>query len=527
MNPNQPQQQPTREQFIETLFDTKKKDSYLSGKEARSGLMEGIRKGVDSISGAYGSMGSNSVLEEDLRPYHKVTNDGKMILDAIRLADPVENMGLNILREVADKSDRESGDGRKTSVILAGAILEEGMKSKESAMKLKNSLMECLPVIISAIDRQVVEITPEEIGQVAAISSESEEVGRILQEIYEKIGKDGIIEIGNSNLTTTHYDITDGVRLRGCGFTYPYMANSDKGRKAVYENPFIIVTKQRISNIMDLDPVLKYATGQGKNEIVIFCDDIDVSVSQALAHLHMNGIEKNGAVLQLKSLVIKAPVIWKDYMFEDFAKCTGAVVIDPTQGTSLRNFQTKFVGTCDKISVSEDETVILGTKDLSEHIQVLQDEGSDDSKRRICWLQTKTAILSVGANSDTELFPLKAKISDARNASYLALNHGVVCGGGLALLNASKSLGESLGGKILRKALEAPMRQILENCDEDEAVMKEVGGKKGYDSKSGKVVDMAMMGIYDPAVVTKNAIRNALSVVATILTTKSVITKAR
>lgn len=527
MNPTQSNQ--TREQFIENLFQIEKKDNIISGKEAQMRLVKGIEKGVKEIKNAYGSTGSNSSLEHDFKPFYAVTNDGKMILDAINLVDPVERMGLNILKEVADKSDKESGDGRKTSVILAGSILEEGLKCKETPMQIKNSLMECLPIIRNSIEQQTREIMTNEIGEVAAISSESEYVGQLLQEIYTKIGKEGIIEIDNSNLPTTLYEITEGVRLKGCGFTYPYMANSDKGRKAEYMNPHILVTKQTIKNITDIDPILKHLVGQGITELVIFCDEIDQSVSQALAMLHIQGIEKGGASIQIKTLVIKAPVIWKDYLFEDFAKVTGATIINPANGTSLRNFQVKHLGTCDKIITSETDTVLLGTKDISEHLQVLEDEakkGDDDAKRRICWLQTKTAILKVGANSDTELFPLKAKISDARNASYLALNHGVVAGGGLALLNASKALGDSVGGKILRKALEAPIRQIIENCEE-KIDLKELGVKIGYDSKSGKVVDLEMMGILDPAVVTLNAITNALSVVSTVLTTKSVITKPR
>lgn len=524
---NQPQ---TREQFLESLFKLEKKDNYIQGKEARQKLMIGVTKGVDAISGAYGSSGSNSVIEHDLRPFHTVTNDGKMILDGITLADPVENMGLNILKEIANKSDKESGDGRKTSVLLAGAILEEGMTCKETPVAIKNSLMECLPVILNNLDKQTVQIKPSEVGKVATISSESEEIGKILQEIYEKIGKEGIVEIDNSNLPTTHYEITEGVRLRGCGFTYPYMANSDKGRKAEYVNPQILITKQKISSIRDLDPVLKQMVAEGKNELVIFCNEIDVQASQALAQLHLTGVEINNTFIQFKTLIIKAPVLWKDYLFEDFARITGATIINPAEGTTLRGFKLNQLGTCDKISTSEDETIVLGVRDplaLKEHLQVLKDEGSDDSLRRIAWLQTKTAILKVGANSDTELFPLKAKVSDARNASYLALNHGVVCGGGLALLNASKALGDSIGGTILRKALLKPITQIIENCEANISMIDDLGGTKGFDSKSGKVVDLSLMGIYDPTIVTKTAITNALSVVATILTTKSVITKVR
>lgn len=502
-----PEKQPTREEFIKNLFVLDEvKDNFVTDKEAQKKIVLGINKGVDAIACSYGPSGSNALIEVDLNPKHMLTNDGKTILDSISLKDKVENIGLDVLKEITAKSDKESGDGRKTSVLLAGAILKEGLKAEGTPMEIKRSLDECLPIIIESLDEQTTQITAAEVGQIATLSSENESLGQTFQEIYEIIGKEGVVEIDNSNLPDTSYEITEGVKLRGCGFTYPYMANEDKGRKAVYKNPYILITKQKIQTIAQIDPILKLLVKQGRNELVIFCDEIDLSVSQALAYIHMQGVERDGGHLQIKTLVIKAPTLWKDWLFEDFSKITGATIINPVEGTTLKNFQHAFFGTCEQITSSKDETVVLGIRDISEHIQKLKDVNDDDSKLRLAWLQTKTAILKLGANSETELSYLRGKASDARNASYLALNHGVVPGGGIALLNASKKLPKTIGGKILGAALQAPYKKILENME------LPAGTKFGKD-------------IIDPANVTKSAITNALSVVGSVLTTRLVILK--
>lgn len=505
-----PQPQQTREQFIETLFATKKSDNIHSDKDARKKLVAGISKGVEAIAVSYGSAGSNAIIEEDIYPYSRTSNDGKAILGAMKLADPVENIGLNFLKEVADKSDRESGDGRKSTVILTGAILKEGMKVEANPMDIKRSLDECLPIIIKSIEAQTKPIEPENVGTIATIASENPELGKIFQEIYTQIGKDGIVELDNSNLPDTSYEITEGVKLLGCGFSYPYMANEDKGRKAVYEYPYVLITKQKIQHLTQIDPLLKAIKKQGRNELVIFCNDIDVSVSQSLAYLHIQGTqEPDGSMFMFKTLVIKAPVLWKDWLFDDFAKITGATIIDPAQGTTLKVLQLHQLGTCEKVITSKDETIVLGTKDISDHLKALQEEGTDEAKIRASRLQTKTAILKLGANSETELSYIKGKALDARNASYLALNGGVVPGGGVTLSKASAHLPDTIGGQILSKALNYPLKQICGNLG-----IKIVAGGTIF----GK-------DILDPAIVVKNSITNAISVASTILTTETVITK--
>lgn len=514
------QPQPTREQFVKSLFVLEVQDNIHNGADARSKLVSGINKGADAVKVSYGASGANALIQEDIYPFSRTTNDGKLILKDILLADSVETIGLNLLREVADKSDRESGDGRKTSVILTQAIINEGMKIEASPMEIKRSLDECLPYVLDCIDAQTKQITPETVGTIASVASESEFLGQIYQDIYSEIGKDGIVELDNSGLPDTSYEITEGVRLLNCGFHYPYMANEDKGRKAVYNYPKILITKQKIATIDEMDRIFRSLAKEGRDELVIFCDDIDPKVSGAMAYLHHGTTPQGKPIQPFKSLVIKAPTLWKDWIYEDFAKITGATVINPSEGVSLKNMQLSHLGTCDKIVTSKDETIVLPSKyvDYKQHTEKLKEDNSDEAKIRLARLQTKTAILKLGANSETELSYIRGKALDARNASFLALQGGVVNGGGCALRDCallmsktSEPISSTIGATILSQALRYPFDQIKENM-----------GMKG-----AKFDKFHFQGILDPATVVKNSITNAISVASTVLTTNVVITKPK
>lgn len=490
-------------ELANNLLGQNKKDNLHFGKDGIKKLARGIEIGFDSIKGSFGSAGSNVIIEAGLLPGHQVVNDGRLILDSIKLADPVEQIGINFLKEVVKKSDEISGDGRKTSAILTHAIIKEGMKCKESPMEIKRSLDECLPIILKSIDDQTKQITAKEVKGIAKVASESELLGERFGEIYEKIGKDGIVELDVSNLPETSYEITEGVKLLNCGFHYPYMANEDKGRQAVYKNPYVLITKQKVSAIKELDPLLKKLSSQGRNEVVIFCDEIDLSVSQALAQIHLKGVDTQSGTVTFKTLVIKSPTLWKDWIYEDFSKITGATVIDGVTN-QLKNLQLHHLGSCEKIITTKDETVVLGIKDIKDHLKVLEDMNTRESKIRIARLCTKTAILRLGANSESELSYLKGKALDARNASYLALQGGIVEGAGVSLVNVTEKLPDTVGGSILGTALLYPYRIIKENLDAD--TLDEI--------------DL----VHDPAIVVKNSVTNALSVASTILTAKAVIT---
>jgi chaperonin GroEL len=241
-----------------------------------------------------------------------------------------------------------------------------------------------------------------------------------------------------------------------------------------------------------------------------------------LAYTHIKGI--------FKTLIIKAPTLWKDWLYEDFAQITGATIVQTTSGVSFKNLSVEHLGTCDKLITTKEETTVIGIKDISEHIETLKGQGTDDSKIRLAWLQTKAAILKLGANSESELSYFRLKAEDARNASYLALQDGVVAGGGIALFNAAQSLPDTLGGKILRIALASPLEQIIKNTglnrfDLQEGKDYNLGDIQGFDARTKQLVNMWEAQILDPAKVVKNAIKNALSVASTVLTSSVIITK--
>jgi chaperonin GroEL len=500
----QPQiQQPvqTRERFIEELFAVQKKDNFLLAKEGVDKMINGVMKGYEALKGSYGSAGGNAVIKADSYPFYEFTNDGKKILESLKLADTYEMMGLNGMKEVAAKSDKESGDGRKTASLLYGAILTEGQKCTDDPMDIKRSLEACIPIITKSIDKQATPITVNEVGRIAAVASENEALGAMFQDIYQKIGSDGIIELDNSGLPETFYEITEGVKLINCGYMYPYMTNTDKGRKCELKNPSILITKQKIGMMSQIDGIIKGLIRNGKNELVIFCDEIDLSVSQALAYLAIEGAPIDKGHIQFKTLVIKAPTLWKDWLFDDFAKITGATIINPAEGTTLKHLRSEHLGTCSRTVTSKTETVVLGTRDISAHIQNLLDLNTDEGKIRAARLKTKTAILKLGANSETELSHLIGKALDGRNSSFLAMEGGIVPGGGLSLVKAVNDLPDTVGGRILRKALLYPTQEICKNL-----------GKK-YTST------VKFDNIYDAATVVKNSVTNAISVAATQLTT--------
>lgn len=480
-------------------------------------LVSGIAKTTAVIKGTYGAAGGNVIVEELGYPYHRITNDGKLSVEKIKLADPVENIGANIIKEAGDKADRDSGDGRKTTMLLTEAIFTESQKFDDLPMVISKSLKDCLPMILASIDAQKKDITVDEVMSVATISSENEEIGMMLQEIYQKIGKEGIVEVDHSNLPETFYEIIEGVRLRNAKPIGEY-SNTESG-KAVYKNPKILITKDKITDTNQLEPIFLALKQEGVNELVIYCEDIDIPIASQLAYTHLIG--------QFKTLLIKSPTLWKDWLFEDFAKITGATVIDSKEGKTFKNMSLSDLGTCDKIIATKEETRVLGIKDISSHVKHLLDMNTDEGKLRASWLQTKVAILRVGANSESELSYISKKAKDACHASHLALKDGVVAGGGVALYNCVNDLPNTVGGHILKEALQKPMKQIVENAGIDfESIKADIEKEDymGFDVKGEQFVTMFEAGIIDPALVIKNAVTNAVSIASTILTATSVIT---
>ncbi len=478
-------------------------------------LAKGISKAASLVGSTMGPKGKNILLEHKQMPFHQLTNDGATILKAMDLTDPIEKIGLGFLKEAAERSNGNSGDGSSTTTVLLNAILEEGIKTGVSTLEIKNSLDECLPIIEASIHAQTRQITVGDIPAVARIAGEDEELARLLGEIYTTIGKEGIVHLEGSGTFESSYSLIEGVRFVDTGYLSPYMA-TDKN-KAVYQKPTILVTKNKISNVKDIDPILQALIARGDKHLVIFTDDMDSGVARILIELQKNPQRS------IDILIIKAPTLWKSYVFEDFAKITGATIIEDASGTSLGNkFRLDWLGTCDTLIVDKEETTVIGIADISEHIKDLTEEGSTDSKRRLSWLTTKTAILKIGAKSETELSYKLLKSEDAIFSSRLALNSGVVAGGGSALLCASRAMPDTTGGNILKSALEVPFRKIMENSGITEGEVS-FDGIRGIDASTGTAVDMFGAGIVDAASVVLNAVKNSLGIASTLLTTSAVI----
>lgn len=478
----------------------------------REKLINGINKVCDAVKVTLGGAGANAILGESLPPYHIITNDGISIANKIHLADPVENMGANLMKEVATRANKESGDGTTTTMVLTQAILEEGLKSDASPMEIKRSLDECLPIINKALEEQKRDLHEDKIRDVALTSAEDQELAMTLETIYKEIGKNGIVELETSNTTETYYEIKEGVRLKNTGYIQSF--GNIYGKEEVWKNPLILIVKQPITTNTQLEPIYQFLKGNNKTELVLFVDEIDQTALQAIAYLHVNGL--------FKTLVIKAPTLWKDLIYKDFAKITGANIVSPDSGISLKTVKMSDMGTCEKLVVTKNETRVIGIQDITSHIEDLKKEGTTEAELRLNWLQTKACELKLGANSESELSYKRLKAEDARNATYLALQGGVVPGGGVALFQCKKHLPDTIGGNILREALQMPMKQIGRNAGFEGGY--KLGIDKGVDTRTNEIVNMWEAGIIDPLIVVKNSIKDAISVAGTALTAKVFIT---
>lgn len=449
----------------------------------------------------------------------------------MRFNDPAEKRALAFVQELSNRTDKMTGDNRKTTVILMEEILKEGYKSDMQKLQLKKELDDLIPFIESEIDKQTMPVSVNEIASVATTASENPETGKLLQEIYQQIGADGIIHVQGSGTYETSYSITNGIKFDMAGLLSSAMVHDeqavkDKQRetKAVYENPYVLVTQKKIASDDDINPLLQMLEQSEKKDLVIFTNAMDSGVASMLVNLHKSR--------RFNICVIKAPSLWQDYYFEDFAKCTGATIVNDASGLSLRKLPFEALGTCDKIIVEggehdDGETVIIGAQDISEHIKKLEAKVDDDSKLRLSWLATKTAIIRLGSNSETDLSYKRLKCNDAVRSSTLALKYGIVAGGGVCALNVSKILPETQAGEILRVALRSPIRQIIKNAGTYEItegeMMERPAGTIGFNAKSLKVEDMLEAGIIDSAQTLKSTIRNAIGISSTILTADALV----
>lgn len=453
---------------------------------------KGIEKVAENIIPTYGPKGGNFIIEKLLPPFFIVSNDGKEITDStiLTLTDPEEVLFANVLKEATDKADKHSGNGRKTTSILTYKILKEGMRlmkdSGLSFMELKKEIDSCLPILLDSIDSQKRDITVDEVEKVASIAAENRITGQKIGEIYQHIGKDGIIEVEPSHIPETFYELIEGRRMRGTKVMWGHFQDE----VASFTNPRILICKDKIISTNQLDGehgIITKLAAQGIYELVIYCEDIELSVVSSLAKSHVKG--------KFKTLVIKAPMLFKTWFYEDLAKITGANAVDSTKGVTFKSVNIEDLGTCNRIVCMENETKVYGGLDISEHIENIKEGvklGKDESMR-VAWLQTKGAILKLGNHSDAELSYTIKKAKDGCSSAYWALQDGVVTGGGVCLLNALGGLPNTKGGEILKEALKTPYDLIY--------------GVKKPDTT-----------VLDASAITKQCIKNAVSIAGTVLT---------
>lgn len=474
--------------MIETLY---------TGDEARARLSKGIRRVASAVGSTMGTGGSNGIIEAIESPRHLVTNDGFSIANAVHFADPMEEMGKNILLEAINRSNKASGDGSSTTCVLTAAIIEEGQKfiGEITPMALKRSLEDCIPVIEAALNKQKRDITVDEVGQVASISAEDPAIGARIQEIYKQIGKDGIIQWDISKTAEDSYTVGTGLTIDGATYVSPYMCDADESgqntNRIKLKNPTVLITKQKITSATEFNDLFATLFAKDVKDIVVFCDEYEP--------LMVNDLVLTRAKRGFRAILVKMPILWKDQWYEDLALASGATVIDSAKGLSLKDVNQGHLGTFGNILVTKSETFVDGIKDMESHIEVLK-QGGDDEQVRAARLNTKTARYFVGAHSDSALSYRRLKVEDAISSAYHALNGGIVIGGGLALASIQT------GSTLLDEALKAPYRQISKNMD----VI--------YSPK-----DMEKEQVYDPLPVVFNAAKNAISVAATILTASTVV----
>lgn len=475
-------------------------DTLHTGPDVREKLIAGVRKASGAVGSTMGIGGSNVIIEAIERPGHLTTNDGATALESIYFADPIEQMGRNILLEAVSRANKGSGDGSSTTCVATAAILEEGQHDTGNPMELKRSLEECIPLIEEAIDAQTKQITVDEVGAVAAISAEDPKIGATIQEIYQQIGKEGIVHWDISKTSEDSYTVGTGLTVEGATYYSPYMCDADETgqntNRIKLKNAKVLIVKQKITSAGEFNELFATMFNKDIRDVVVFCDEIEPLI--------INDIILTRAKKGFRAILVKMPILWKDQWFEDLALASGATIIDAVAGLPIKDAKMDHLGSFEHITITKDQTFVDGIQSLTAHVEALKEDGSDEALVRAARLNTKTARYFVGAHSDSALSYRRLKVEDAIAAAYHALNGGIVIGGGIALA------GIKTGNRILDKALKAPHEQIVKNM-----------------GSSFSAKDMQEQNVYDPATVVKNAAKNAISVAATILTVKSIITLPR
>jgi chaperonin GroEL len=517
--------------------------------EARRRLKNGIDILANAVATTLGPKGRNVALDRKFGS-PTITHDGVTVAKEIELQDPFENMGAQLLKEAATKTNDIAGDGTTTSTVLAHTIVTEGLKTLSAGanpMLLKHGIEAAAKAVSKEIERTAIKIsTKAEIASVATISAQDREIGDLIAEVMDKVGKDGVITVEESKGIQFETEYVEGMQFDR-GYISAYFITDSEHMKAVITEPYILIYDKKISAAQDIVPILEKLVQIGKRELVIIAEDVD---GEALATLVLNKLRG-----MLNILAVKAPGFGdrRKAMMQDIAILTGAQVISEETGRKLETVVVADLGKAEKIESDKDNTTIVGGKGVTkeikgriDQIRVEIDNTTSDYDReklqeRLAKLSGGVAIIKVGAATETELKEKKHRVEDALSATRAAVEAGIVPGGGVALINAMKVLDglkmdnedEQIGVNIVRKSLEVPMRKITENAGKEgsvivENVRQEQKTRKnpnfGYDVLKDEYVDMVKGGVIDPAKVTKGALENAASIAAMILTTEALVT---
>ena len=513
------------------------------GAEARAALGRGVDQLADTVRVTLGPKGRNVVLDKSFGA-PLITNDGVTIAKEIELEDPFENMGAQLVKEVATKTNDVAGDGTTTATVLAQAMINAGMKNLEAGANpiiLRKGMKKATDCAVAAIAKMSSKVNGKEhIARVATISAGDEEVGNLVADAMEKVSKDGVITIEESKTMQTELDLVEGMQFDR-GYISAYMATDMDKMEATLENPYILITDKKISNIQEILPLLEQIVQSGA-KLLIIAEDVE---GEALTTLIVNKLRGTFNVV-----AVKAPGYGdrRKAMLEDIAILTGGQVISSELGLELKDTTMEQLGRAKSVKVQKENTVIVdgeGDKDAIAarvaQIKMQIEETTSDFDReklqeRLAKLAGGVAVIRVGAATETEMKEAKLRLEDALAATRAAVEEGIICGGGSAYIHASKEVeklrdtlegDEKTGANIVLKALEAPLYHIAANAGLEGSVIvnkvKEMNPGMGFDALKGEYVDMVADGILDPAKVTRSALQNATSVASTLLTTESVV----
>ena len=518
------------------------------GEESRRKLLAGVDKLADTVKITLGPKGRNVLIEKSFGS-PLITNDGVSIAREIELEDQVENMGAQLVKEVATKTNDVAGDGTTTATLLAQAIVREGFKNVTAGanpMILKRGMSGAVDAAVDYLRSSAVQVQDKEsIAQVASVSAADEEIGSLIAEAMDKVGKDGVITVEESKTLGTTLDVVEEMQFDR-GFLSPYMVNNTDTMEAVMENPFVLLTDKKISNIQEIIPLLEGIMKAGRS-LLIIADDVD---GEALGTLVVNKLRGT-----LDVVAVKAPGFGdrRKAMMEDIAILTGGTVVSSELGYELSETTADMLGKAGTIKVNKDRTVIVngaGDKNaIDARIQMIRNEielttsefDREKLQERLAKLAGGVAVINAGAATETELKEKKLRLEDALNATRAAVEEGIVAGGGTALLRAVEAVkayadkqdGDMrTGAKIIERALEEPVRQIAENAGfEGSVIVSEVKKAEkasvGFNAATEEYVDMIEAGIVDPVKVTRSALQNAASVAGMLLTTEAGITQIK